>query len=57
MIGLPTDSGVWLVAGVTNMRRGMDGLASLVQTALREDPFAGHLFIFRGRRGDLIKIL
>ena len=57
MIGLPTGSRIWLAAGVTDMRRGMDGLASLVQTALQEDPFAGHLFIFRGRRGDLIKVL
>jgi transposase len=57
MIGLPTGSRIWLAAGVTDLRRGMDGLASLVQTALQEDPFAGHLFIFRGRRGDLIKIL
>ncbi len=57
MIGLPTGSRIWLAAGVTDMRRGMDGLASLVQTALQEDPFAGHLFIFRGRRGDLLKIL
>ena len=57
MIGLPTGSRIWLAAGVTDMRRGMDGLASLVQTALQEDPFAGHLFIFRGRRGDRVKLL
>src|SRR5215210_9492702 len=57
MISLPTGSRIWLAAGVTDLRRGMDGLASLVQTALQEDPFAGHLFIFRGRRGDLLKIL
>jgi transposase len=57
MIGLPAGSRIWLAAGVTDLRRGMDGLASLVQTALQEDPFAGHLFVFRGRRGDLIKVL
>jgi transposase len=57
MIGLPAGSRIWLAAGITDMRRGMDGLASLVQTALQEDPFAGHLFVFRGRRGDLIKVL
>ena len=57
MIGLPPGSRIWLAAGVTDMRRGMDGLASLVQTALQEDPFAGHLFVFRGRRGDLVKLL
>ncbi|MGF6652858.1 transposase [Paraburkholderia youngii] len=39
------------------MRRGMDGLAALVQSALGRDPFSGHIFLFRGRRGDLIKIL
>jgi len=39
------------------MRRGFDGLSSLVQSALSENPFSGHLFVFRGRRGDLIKIL
>ena len=39
------------------MRRGMDSLAALVQTALAENVFAGHLFIFRGRRGDLVKLL
>ena len=39
------------------MRKGMNGLAALVQTALQKDPFAGHVFVFRGRRGDLIKVL
>ena len=39
------------------MRRGMDGLAVLVQSALSENPFSGHVFIFRGRRGDLVKLL
>ena len=57
MIGLPAGTRIWLAAGVTDMRRGMDGLAALVQTALAEDPFSGHVFIFRGRRGDLIKLL
>ena len=57
MIGLPTGTRIWLAAGVTDMRRGMDGLASLVQTVLEQNPFAGHLFVFRGRRGDLIKVL
>src|SRR5947207_2731397 len=39
------------------MRRGMNGLAAQVQTALAENPFSGHVFAFRGRRGDLIKVL
>lgn len=60
MIGLPSlPSGtrVWLVAGHTDMRKGFDGLAAVAQTALAENPFTGHVFVFRGRRGDIIKVL
>lgn len=57
MIGLPSGTRVWLAAGVTDLRRGFDGLAALVQIQLEADPFNGHLFVFRGRRGDLIKVL
>jgi transposase len=57
MIGLPLGTRVWLGAGVTDMRKGMDGLAALVQTTLAENPFSGHLFAFRGKRGDLVKLL
>ncbi len=57
MIALPAGIKVWLAAGATDMRNGFDGLAGLVQTQLAEDPFSGHLFVFRGRRGDLIKVL
>jgi transposase len=57
MIGLAAGTRVWLAAGVTDMRKGMDGLAALVQTALAEQPFSGHIFVFRGRRGDLVKLL
>lgn len=57
MIALPSGTRVWLAAGVTDMRKGMSGLAALVQTNLACDPFCGHLFVFRGRRGDLMKIL
>lgn len=57
MISLPSGTRVWLAAGVTDLRRGMDGLAALVQTALGENPFEGDVFLFRGRRGDLIKLL
>lgn len=39
------------------MRRGFDGLAALVQTQLQADPFSGQIFVFRGRRGDRIKVL
>jgi transposase len=57
MIGLPAGTRVWLAAGVTDMRRGFDGLAALVQTQLAAQPFSGHVFVFRGRRGDLLKLL
>ena len=57
MIGLPPGAHVWLAAGATDMRNGFDGLAALVKTALTEDPFSGHLFVFRGRQGDRVKIL
>ena len=48
---------VWLACGYTGMRKGMDGLAVLAQQVLREDPFGGALFAFRGKRGGLVKLL
>ena len=57
MISLPSRTRVWIAAGVTDMRKGMDGLAALVQTALGERPFSGDVFVFRGKRGDLLKLL
>jgi transposase len=57
MISPPAGTRVWLAAGVADMRKGMDGLAALAQTALSENPFSGHIFVFRGRRGDLVKLL
>ena len=57
MIALPAGTRVWIAAGATDMRKGMNGLAALVQTALQKDPFAGHVFVFRGRRGDLVKLV
>ena len=57
MIGLPPGAHVWLAGGATDMRNGFDGLAALVKTTLSEDPFSGHLFVFRGRQGDRVKIL
>lgn len=57
MIGLPSGTRIWLACGVTDMRKGFDGLAALVQLALAEDPFSGQLFVFRGRRGDRVKLL
>ncbi len=57
MIALPAGAHIWIAAGVTDMRRGFTGLSAQVQTGLQQDPFSGHVFIFRGRRGDLIKVL
>lgn len=57
MIGLPAGTRIWIAAGVTDMRAGFNGLAPKVETALTEDPFSGHVFVFRGRRGDMIKLL
>ena len=57
MIPVPSGVRVWLAVGRTDMRRGMNGLALQVQEALRRDPHAGDLYVFRGARGDLIKIL
>ena len=57
MISLAGGTRVWLAAGMTDMRKGFDGLAALVATTLEADPFSGHVFVFRGRRGDLVKLL
>ncbi len=57
MIPVPSNTRVWLAAGVTDMRRGFNTLAAQAEQVLAEDPFSGHLFVFRGRRGDLLKII
>ena len=57
MMALPSGGHIWIAAGVTDLRRGFTGLSALVQTTLTQDPFSGHVFVFRGRRGDLIKLL
>ena len=57
MIPQPTSTRIFLACGVTDMRKGFDGLAVLVQQVLREKPHSGALFAFRGKRGDLIKLL
>lgn len=57
MIGPPAGTRVWLAAGVTDLRKGFDGLSALVQEALSEDPFSGQVFCFRGLRGDMVKLL
>ncbi len=57
MIQVPTGTKIWIAAGVTDMRRGFDGLSAQVQTILQQQPFSGHVFAFRGRRGDIVKLL
>jgi transposase len=56
-LGPPAGVRVFLACGRTDMRKGMDGLAMLAQQVLRQDPFSGALFAFRGRRGGLVKLL
>ena len=51
------DVRVWLATGYTDMRRGFPGLSLQVQEVLRRDPMSGHLFCFRGKRGDLLKVI
>jgi transposase len=57
MITLPNGVRVWLATGHTDMRKGFASLALQVQEVLRRDPLCGHLFCFRGRRGDLMKVI
>ena len=57
MIPVPAGIRVWLAAGYTDMRKGFDGLALKVQEILQRDPHSGHVFAFRGKRGDLVKLL
>jgi transposase len=57
VIDLPAGTKIWIAAGVTDLRRGFDGLSAQVQNVLHEQPFSGHVFVFRGRRGDIVKLL
>jgi transposase len=57
VITVPAGVRIYLACGATDMRRGFDSLSVMAQEVLNQDPFAGHLFAFRGRRGHLIKIL
>jgi transposase len=54
---IPANTRIWIAAGVTDMRRGFTGLSAMVQTTLQQSPLSGHVFVFRGRRGDVIKLL
>jgi transposase len=57
MISFPTGAHIWIAAGVTDLRHGFTGLSAVAQTVLQKEPFSGHIFVFRGRRGDLVKLL
>jgi transposase len=57
MIPVPSNARIWLAAGVTDMRRGFNTLAAQTEKVLELDPYSGQLFVFRGRRGDLVKII
>jgi hypothetical protein len=48
MIGLPAGTQIWIAAGMTDLRRGFTGLSGMEQTVLHENPFSGHVFLFRG---------
>jgi len=51
------DAKIWLAAGVTHMWRGFNGLVAQTEQVLAGDPYIGHLFLFRERRGDQIKMI
>jgi transposase len=57
MIAIPAGVRIYLAMGPTDMRKGFDGLSMLAQEVLKQEPFSGHLFVFRGKRGDLVKVL
>jgi len=57
MIAVPSNTKIWLAAGVTDMRKGFNGLSVLTQEILDQDPYSGHIFVFRGRAGDLLKMI
>jgi transposase len=54
---VPANTKVWLAAGVADMGKGFNGLSASAEKVLSQDPYCGHLFVFRGRRGDLIKVI
>jgi transposase len=68
VISLPSNTNIWIAAGITDMRRGFTGLSAAAQTVLEQNPYSGHVFascsetlsrpfVFRGKRGDLVKVL
>lgn len=57
MLMLPPSVRIFVAAKPVDLRRSFDGLAALAEEQFRTDPFSGHLFVFRNRRGDRIKVL
>ena len=57
MLSISRTTRVFLATEPTDMRKGFDGLFALVENVIREDPFSGHLFVFRNRRRDRLKVL
>jgi len=57
MMLIPAGVKVHLALGYTDLRKGIDGLGAMVERVLEQDPFSGHLFVFRGKRADLIEVL
>jgi transposase len=57
MLSLPLPVRIFLCTQPADMRRSFDGLAQMVREFLRTDPLSGHLFVFRSKRGDRVKLL
>jgi transposase len=57
VLRLPASTRIFLCVSVTDMRRSFDGLAFMTRELIRQDPLSGHLFVFRNRQGDRMKIL
>lgn len=57
MITLPTDTRIRIIVGITEICCGFNGLASKTQNTLKDDPLSGHIFVFRGRNGKMVKVL
>jgi transposase len=55
MIALPSGTTIWIAAGFTDLRRGFTGLSAIVQTTLEQNPFSGHVFVFRGKRAKRLE--
>ena len=57
MFGWVSEVRVYVVPGVTDMRKAIDGLSMVVEEGLERDPFSGHLFAFCNCRRDMVKVL